>query len=118
MSEHINGLGVTPKIDAPRQGVGRRTAAKAQKIIDKTADRLSAGVTVTADKAQRTAERAADKAQGAAVRAQEGFRKATRTVDPIVHERPYALIGAGLTLGLLIGLAFAPRPRVVYVKPH
>lgn len=117
MSELINGLGTTPASRA-EIGVGRKAAAKARKVIDGTADRLSAGVTITADKAQRTAERAADKAHEATARAAQGVQKLTRTVDPVVAEQPYVAIAGGAAFGLLLGLAFAPRPRVIYVKSH
>lgn len=92
---------------APTPGVGTKAAAKTRAAIDTTADRLRSGVEIIADKAQKTAERTADKVHD--VRGK---------LDPVIAQRPYAAIGAGVALGLVLGLVLAPRPRVIYVKPR
>lgn len=107
MSEsEFNGLAQASSA-SPTRGVGTKAAAKTGAAIDTTADRLRSGVETIADKAQKAAERTADKVQD--VRGK---------IDPMIAQRPYAAIGAGVAVGLVLGLLLAPRPRIIYVKPR
>jgi ElaB/YqjD/DUF883 family membrane-anchored ribosome-binding protein len=87
-------------------GEARRAAGKAQDAFQDVADRLS-------DHASRLSSQAREAAERARVQA----RKMADNVDPFVHERPYVAIGAGVAVGLLVGLLLAAgRSNVVYVK--
>ncbi len=89
-------------------GAARKATGKVQAQIDKVASKLSDGVSKAADKTAATYDRAAVQA-----------KKAAETVDPFVHERPYAAAGLALGVGVVIGMLLArPGPKIIYVKPR
>ncbi len=94
---------------AVREGAGRSRAAlgSAEDILGDVADKVTASFSQLRDQTQGAVDRAA----GAA-------RSVRATVDPFVRERPYAAVGLGVAVGLLIGLLMAGRgPKVIYLKP-
>jgi ElaB/YqjD/DUF883 family membrane-anchored ribosome-binding protein len=46
-----------------------------------------------------------------------GLRVAAHTVDPFVKERPYLALGLGFAAGILLGVLWLGRPKVVYIRP-
>ena len=60
---------------------------------------------------------ATKRARRAYKRTVSGMRAAAHTVDPFVKERPYVALGIGVATGLLLGLLWLGRPKVIYVRP-
>ena len=90
------------------KGEARRFAGKVQERIDKAADQLS-GTIAKAGERTRSAYDITSR------RAQEVAQK----VRPVATERPYAVAGAALVVGLLLGMLLnAGGPKVIYVKPR
>ena len=93
----------------PRKGGARKAAAKLQTQIDGLADRVVGGVAKVGEQTRSVYDRTSVQA-----------RKVAERVEPFVHERPYAALGATLAVGLVIGLLLNSRgPKIIYVKtPH
>jgi uncharacterized protein YjbJ (UPF0337 family) len=90
------------------KGEARRFAGKVQERIDKAADQLS-GTIAKAGERTRSAYDITSR------RAQEVAQK----VRPVATERPYAVAGAALVVGLLLGMLLnAGGPKIIYVKPR
>lgn len=90
------------------KGEARRFAGKVQERIDKAADQLS-GTIAKAGERTRSAYDITSR------RAQEVAQK----VRPVATERPYAVAGAALVVGLLLGMLInAGGPKIIYVKPR
>ncbi len=64
-----------------------------------------------------TLDDAAKRARRAYKRTVSGVRAAAHTVDPFVKERPYVALGIGVATGVLFGLLWLGRPKVIYVRP-
>jgi uncharacterized protein YjbJ (UPF0337 family) len=90
------------------KGQARKLAGKVQERIDKAADQLS-GTIAKAGERTRSAYDITSR------RAQEVAQK----VRPVATERPYAVAGAALVVGLLLGMLLnAGGPKIIYVKPR
>ena len=90
------------------KGEARRFAGKVQERIDKAADQLSGTIA-------KAGERTRSAYDITARRAQEVAEK----VRPVATERPYAVAGAALVVGLLLGMLLnAGGPKIIYVKPR
>ena len=90
------------------KGEARRFAGKVQERIDKAAVQLS-GTIAKAGERTRSAYDITSR------RAQEVAQK----VRPVATERPYAVAGAALVVGLLLGMLInAGGPKIIYVKPR
>ena len=59
---------------------------------------------------------ASKRARLAYKRTVSGVRVAADTVDPFVKERPYLAVGFGFAAGILLGVLWLGRPKVVYVR--
>ena len=95
---------------AARQTTGqaRAMAGKIQDTIDKVAGQLSGTVAKAGEKTRSAYELTAERAQRVAER-----------VRPVATERPYAVAGAALVAGMVIGMLLNSRgPKVIYVKPR
>jgi ElaB/YqjD/DUF883 family membrane-anchored ribosome-binding protein len=46
-----------------------------------------------------------------------GVRAAAHNVDPLVKEQPYLALGLALAAGVLLGVLWLGRPKVVYMRP-
>jgi ElaB/YqjD/DUF883 family membrane-anchored ribosome-binding protein len=64
-----------------------------------------------------TLDDAAKSARRVYKRTLSGMRATARNVDPFVRERPYLALGIGVATGVLLGLMWLGRPKVVYVRP-
>jgi ElaB/YqjD/DUF883 family membrane-anchored ribosome-binding protein len=60
---------------------------------------------------------AAKRARRAYKRTVSGVRAAAHTVDPFVKEQPYLALGLALAAGVLLGVLWLGRPKVVYIRP-
>jgi ElaB/YqjD/DUF883 family membrane-anchored ribosome-binding protein len=91
------------------KGGARKAAAKLQTKIDGLADRVVGSVAKVGEQTRTVYDRTSVQA-----------RKVAERVEPFVHERPYAALGATLAVGLVIGLLLNSRgPKIIYVKtPH
>ncbi|HLI66758.1 MAG TPA: hypothetical protein VKU90_10375 [Caulobacteraceae bacterium] len=65
----------------------------------------------------QTLDNATQRARRAYTRTVSGVRAAAHTVDPFVKERPYLALGLSLAAGVLLGVLWLGRPKVVYVRP-
>jgi ElaB/YqjD/DUF883 family membrane-anchored ribosome-binding protein len=60
---------------------------------------------------------ASKRARLAYKRTVSGVRAAAHTVDPFVRERPYTALWIGVAAGVLLGVLWLGRPKVVYIRP-
>jgi len=96
------------------RGEVRQFEGKAQVGAAQAKDLMAEAATRARSAFAGAADQAADAYQALRVRAQSF----ADSVDPMVKERPYAALGVGVAIGLLVGaLMFATGPRVVYVRP-
>jgi ElaB/YqjD/DUF883 family membrane-anchored ribosome-binding protein len=96
------------------RGEVRQFEGKAQAGAAQARDRMAEAATRAKSVFADAADQAADAYQAMKVRAQSF----ADTVDPMVKERPYAALGVGVAIGLIVGaIMFAAGPKVVYVRP-
>ena len=89
------------------KGQGREAVGKVQARIDKVADQLSGTVAKAGERTRSAYELTAQQVQ-----------KVAKQVRPVATERPYAVAGLALAVGVVIGMLLNSRgPKIIYVKP-
>jgi uncharacterized protein YjbJ (UPF0337 family) len=89
------------------RGQAREVAGKVQATIDKVADQVSG-----------TVAKAGEKTRGAYELTAQRVQKVAQQVRPVATERPYAVAGLALAVGVVIGMLLNSRgPKIIYVKP-
>jgi len=94
--------------------------AKAKPInatIDQATAKVRDAIGQAADQAAAAVSKLGVQAKDAYGRAADGAQTVAKTVDPFVHERPYASAGVALGVGVILGLLLAGRgTKVIFVK--
>jgi ElaB/YqjD/DUF883 family membrane-anchored ribosome-binding protein len=113
-----------PELEA--RGAGRRIegkikrgAGQLEELIGQAANTASATVSKLSDRAATAAVSLSGQAKDAYEKASLKARKTAETVEPFVHQRPYAALGIAAVAGVVFGVLLAGRgPKVIYVRPH
>jgi ElaB/YqjD/DUF883 family membrane-anchored ribosome-binding protein len=99
------------------EGRIKQTAGQLEGLIGQTADTASAAVVKLSDRAAQAANALSEQAKRSYEKASAQAKRTAETVDPFVHERPYASLGIAAAAGLIVGLLLAARgPKVIYIK--
>lgn len=100
-----------------RKAGARQAGARVNRAVEKTAERVTERVATASERVAETVASASEKTRSVVDRAAAQVQNVTDRFEPLASERPYATLGAGIVIGLFLGLLLgAQRPKVIYLK--